>query len=525
MGDVTYQKLTVPGFTDAESDALNTNLRRLTDCRRSNYKRSCLYDGKSAMSRSSVVPEQYYRLGIALGWSAKAVDGLTRRAQLEQFTWTDGDLGSLGMDVLERENALLSEVTQALSDSALHGVSFLVSTRGVDDEPLSLIHARDALSATGTWNNRVRRLTDALSVTRWNSDDDKRPDEFTLYLDGLTVTAERVDGKWQVDRSEHPWGVPVEPLVYRPRPSSRYGQSRLTRPIMGLHMQAVRELIRGEGHMDIYSYPEFWLLGGDMSAFKNADGSQKAVWQVMLGRIKGIEDNPEKDPALARVDVKQFPAASPEPHAKWLATLSRAFAREASLPDSAVALEGMSNPTSADAYDASQYELIAEAEGAMRDWRTPITRAVARNLAILNGDNGIPSEYLSIRPDWLGAKFESRAAKADAGSKQIASVPWLAETEVGLEILGLTPDQIKRALADRRRTAGRDVIAAAAAGAQRDDAATVKAKADAMGVLIRAGVDPVSAAAQVGMSGVDFTGAVPVSLRLPEDQANRVEGK
>jgi hypothetical protein len=127
-----------------------------------------------------------------------------------------------------------------------------------------------------------------------------------------------------------------------------------------------------------------------------------------------------------------------------------------------VALEGMSNPTSADAYDASQYELIAEAEGAMRDWRTPITRAVARNLAILNGDNGIPSEYLSIRPDWLGAKFESRAAKADAGSKQIASVPWLAETEVGLEMLGLTPDQIKRALADRRRAAGRQVIAALA---------------------------------------------------------------
>jgi hypothetical protein len=463
VGDVTFQKLNVPGLDDDESAALNTNLERLLGCRRRNFKRSCLYDGKNAMSKSSVVPDQYYKLGIALGWSAKAVDGLTRRAQLEQFTWTDGDLESLGMDVLERENALLSEVTQALSDSALHGVSFLVSTQGGEGEPVSLIHARDALSATGTWSNRVRRLTDALSVTKWNADDDKRPDEFTLYLDDLTITVEQVDGKWQVDRSEHTWGVPVEPLVYKPRPSRRYGQSRLTRPIMGLHMQAVRELIRGEGHMDIYSYPEFWLLGGDMSSFKNADGSQKAVWQVMLGRYKGIEDNDQKPDNLARVDVKQFPAASPEPHTKWLATLSRAFAREASLPDSAVALEGMSNPTSADSYDASQYELIAEAEGAMRDWRTPITRAVARSLAILNGEEGIPSRFLSIRPDWLGAKFESRAAKADAGSKQIAAVPWLAETEVGLEMLGLTPDQIKRAVSERRRAAGRDVIAALAA--------------------------------------------------------------
>lgn len=458
MGNVTFQKLTIPGLNDDESDALNRNLERLLNHRPRNYKRSCLYDGKNAMSRSNVVPEQYFRMGIALGWSGKAVDALTRRTQLEQFTWADGDLGDLGMDVLERENALLSEVTQALSDSALHGISFLISTRGGDGEPESLIHARDALSATGTWNNRVRRLSDALSVTKWNDDDDKRPDEFTLYLNNLTITCELKDGKWEVTPSEHTYGVPVEPLVYKPRPSRRYGQSRLTRPIMGLHMQAVRELIRGEGHMDVYSYPEFWMLGGDMSAFKNADGSQKAVWQVMLGRIKGIEDNPEKPDHLARVDVKQFPAASPAPHGDWLDILSRAFAREASLPDSAVALKGTSNPTSADSYDASQYELIAEGEGAMRDWRTPVSRAVARNLAILNGETGIPSEFLSIRPEWVGAKFESRAAKADAGSKMIAAVPWLAETEVGLEKLGLSADEIKRALTERRRNAGRRVL-------------------------------------------------------------------
>jgi hypothetical protein len=215
--------------------------------------------------------------------------------------------------------------------------------------------------------------------------------------------------------------------------------------------------------MDIYSYPEFWLLGGDMSSFKNADGSQKAVWQVMLGRIKGLQDNEEKPDNLARPDVKQFPAASPEPHRKWLDTLSRAFAREASLPDSAVAIEGLSNPTSADSYDASQYELIAEAEGATEDdFPTPLTRAVARGLAILNGVDGIPDEWLSIRPDWLGAKFESRAAKADAGSKILAAVPWLAETEVGLEKLGLTPEEIKRAQSERRRAAGRQVLASLA---------------------------------------------------------------
>lgn len=456
MGSVT--DLTVRGLSDVESEALHRNLDRLLGCRRDNHNRSCLYDGKNALSRSAVVPEQYYRLGIALGWSAKAIDALTRRTQLERFTWAEGDLDLLGMGELERSNALRSEMSQALTDSALHGVSFLVTTKGAEGEPKALVHARDALSATGTWNPRTRRLDDALSVMRWDEDDDKRPAEFALYLDGRTVSVVRDAGKWEIDRTGHPWGVPVEPLVYKPRPSRRYGQSRLTRPIMGLHKMAVRELIRLEGHMDIYSYPEFWLLGGDMSAFKNADGSQKAVWQVMLGRIKGLEDNPDKPPGLERADVKQFPAASPEPHGNALDIMSRAFAREASLPDSAVALKGTSNPTSADSYDASQYELIAEAEGAMRDWDTPLVRTVARALAIQNDATEVDERLLSIRPDWLGAKFESRAARADAGAKQLGAVPWLAETEVGLELLGLEPDQVKRALAERSRASGRQVM-------------------------------------------------------------------
>jgi len=41
-------------------------------------------------------------------------------------------------------------------------------------------------------------------------------------------------------------------------------------------------------------------------------------------------------------------------------------------------------------------------------------------------------------------------------------VPWLADTEVGLELVGLTPQQIKSAMADRRRAAGRALLGAIA---------------------------------------------------------------
>lgn len=51
----------------------------------------------------------------------------------------------------------------------------------------------------------------------------------------------------------------------------------------------------------------------------------------------------------------------------------------------------------------------------------------------------------------------------------------------------------------------------------------MKERADALGVLIRAGVDPENAAKMVGLSGTKFTGAVPVSLRVPEQQAQKRE--
>lgn len=135
--------------------------------------------------------------------------------------------------------------------------------------------------------------------------------------------------------------------------------------MMAIQDAAVRELVRVEGHMDVYSYPEMWMLGADESVFRNPDGTPASKWQVMLGRIKGLPDDEEA--TQPRADVKQFPASSPEPHLAALNAFAKLFAREASLPDTALALTDVSNPTSAETYDASQYELIAEAEGATDD--------------------------------------------------------------------------------------------------------------------------------------------------------------
>ena len=519
-----FVKVNLPGITDDQNLTLNRLLEQLAAKEPRNFLRASCYDGKRAIRQvGTVIPPQYYRLGIMLGWHAKGVDLLARRANLEGFVWPDGDLDSLGLSELQDANQLRSEVNGGLVSSLIHSTSFLINTRGDESagEPASLIHVKDARNAIGDWSRRRRELENLISVT--DRDDEGRVTGFALYLDGLTITAEKDAGVWSVDQSEHPWGVPAEPLVYKPRPERPFGSSRISRAAMGLLDQALRELIRLEGHMDIYSYPEMWMLGADETIFKNSDGTQKAAWQVMLGRIKGVPD--DEDASSPRADVKQFPASTPEPHLAALNAFAKLYAREMSLPDTALAITDVSNPTSAESYDASQYELIAEAEGATDDWSRPLRRSIARALAIQNGEREVPVEFASIDAKWRDCRYQSRAAQADAGMKVLTAAPELAGTEAGYQLLGLTEQQIKVVLADQRRKAGADIVErlTAARDTGAEDAATIKAKADALGALIRAGVSGESAAASLGLEGLEFTGAVPVSLRLPEADASTLE--
>jgi hypothetical protein len=48
-----------------------------------------------------------------------------------------------------------------------------------------------------------------------------------------------------------------------------------------------------------------------------------------------------------------------------------------------------------------------------------------------------------------------------------------------------------------------------------DDVATMRAKADALGILIRAGMEPEAAAKLVGLPGARFTGLQPTTLKAP----------
>lgn len=453
--------LTVPGLSDDEQAILNDLIAQLNAKTPRNLLRQRLYDNKEIARRvGDTIPGAYFNMGIVLGWTGKAVDALGRRCTLERFVWADGDLDALGAREVWDDNNLRSEINSAKVSSLIHGPAYLVNTTGLEGEPKSLIHVRDALNATGHWNPRRRRMDDLLSIH--DRDEHGKIIEFTLYLDGLTIVCVKADGKWDVDHQEHPWGVPVEAMVYKPRVGREMGSSRITRPMIGIQKSAVRDLIRLEGHMDIFSFPDWWLLGALAKDVKGENGANVAAMASALGRIRGIPDLPADDPNardnnLDRADIKQFPASAPTPNLATLNMRAKLFAREASLPDSSLAITDFANPTSADAYDASQRDLIDESEGAVTDWSPAVKRSHLRALAILNDMSEVPPEWATIEPKWRDPRYTSKAAQADAGSKTVPLIA-SATSEVELELLGLDEQQIRRVMAEKRRAQGSSVL-------------------------------------------------------------------
>lgn len=138
---------------------------------------------------------------------------------------------------------------------------------------------------------------------------------------------------------------------------------------------------------------------------------------------------------------------------------------------------------------------------------------------------------------WRDTEARALAATVDALGKIVTMlnvpaeavwdrIPGVTETDVQRWLAMRQTDPLESLTAELAKQATSEASATpAAAATEGEDATTVKAKADALGSLIRSGVDPASAAAKVGLVGVEFTGAMPVSLRLPEADAAALEVK
>lgn len=449
----------IPHLSDDERATLRELLDQLDAKRPRNILRASWYDGKHAVKDLGIsTPPSMQQVAYVLGWPAKAVDLLNRRCRLEGFTSADTDLDRLGLASVLDDNRFLTESSQGQSSGLVHAVSWLVTTRGNADagEPPVVLMFRDALDATALWSKRTRRIVAFLSVLE-RGENDREPVDMVMYLPGLTwtITRSSATGAWSAESAQTSLDyVPVEPIVFRPRLGRPFGESRISRPVMSLTQQAIRSMRRAETNAEFYALVQRYVEGADLEMFKDASGNPIPRWKILLGGVWALPMTQNEDGSATKPTMGQFQQASQQPHMDQLRMLAEQFAGETSVPTTSLGMTTAANPASADAYLASREDLITEAEGATDEWGGAYARSMQTALRYL-GEANPPR----IAATWRSPRFESRAAAADAGQKSLAAVPWLAETEVGLELLGLDRPQIDRAMAEKRRAQARATLA------------------------------------------------------------------
>lgn len=252
--------------------------------------------------------------------------------------------------------------------------------------------------------------------------------------------------------------------------------------------------------------------------------SKDRLVKLSAAHVAAIDEHPDD------VRVDRWQASPLSPYNELIREMREQFALEAAIPLWAAGnISNVSTDTAAMIEAAHQRELGIKRESYGESWELVLA------LAIQMSGLSAPSE--SAEMVWRETQARAFAAVVD-GIVKLASIPADAQGVPIEDMLDLIPGMTQQkinAIADaiRRRRSQTAFAAVAAAARPTDagapavdpaaDAAAIKAQADALGALVRAGVEPEDAARRVGLEGIQFTGAVPVSLRQPEALAGVLE--
>ncbi|MFD5137460.1 phage portal protein [Streptomyces sp. NPDC058378] len=413
------------------------------------------------------IPPQLGGLHTVIGWPRIGVEALEQRLDLEAFRWADGS-DSTELDEIAEANDLFDESSLAHLDALTYGREYVTVGSSDDPDLPPLITFESPLDMTLDWDARLRIPRFALRESVDRFDFGLAPDErlVSLYMPGETIFAVEVNGGWEViDRDQHRLGVPpVLRMANRQRTADRVGHSEITPEVMSITDAACRRLMGMEVAAEFFGAPQRYILGASESAFQDAEGNTKSAWETYIGRVLALERDEDGDIPT----VGQFTAHDPSGQTKIIDLYARIMATQLGLPPHMLGYTS-DNPASADAIRSSEGMLVKKAERRIR--RFGATHREAMRLALWVRDGTPPDKARRIEAVWRNPATPTLAAQTDAAVKMVQAGLLPKDSDVALEMAGLTEDQRRRVAAERRRAQGRQMLAVLAGASSEPEAA------------------------------------------------------
>ncbi|MGB3602724.1 MAG: phage portal protein [Gordonia sp. (in: high G+C Gram-positive bacteria)] len=535
---MTTPAIALPSLTlsKSETDSVGLLRARLLKVAAKNEDKSRWYEAKQdpkdlGISTPAGLPEQ---IAAVMGWPGTIVDATEER--LDFMEWVGAYAEELGR--IYRANNLSVESGRSHLDALIYGVGFVSVGAGdvAAGEPSVIVMAESTESCTVEWDYRSRRASSALSQTR---DESGVVIMETLYLPDETIRFEKAAGGRLavVSRDVHKLGrVPVARMLNRDRASDLRGRSEITRGVEYNTAAGMRTLSGLEVNREFYTSPKYTMLNVDPEVFGLDAGMSEqakaaAKWSSTSGQMNVVP--PQIDPETEeRVEPKlhEFRPAPPTPYIEQVELYARLVSAESGIPIEYLGFGNGTSQSSGDSIRQHEIRLVKRVE--RRQASFDVGWMEVAKLALMMQGEFDPVRFAATGTRWRDAGTPTRAATADETTKLISVGVLDPRSKVTADRIGLSP-QDQTILEDERRQAtvgalidkiGATPDAADGSTTAVDEANALKAKADALGVFIRAGVDPADAARRLGLDGIKFTGDVPVSLRVPEVDAAKLEG-
>lgn len=446
-------KYQIEGLNEELSLELQTLLEVLETKTERNRLKVQYYDMKNRLRDMGVsIPPQLTRFQSVVGWAKKAVDALANRSIFEGFIHEDEEADSQIRAILE-QNRFDLLVKQATRSELINSCAFITVSKGdtTSHEPEIIISTYSAENASGIWDFRRKRLKAGMTVVGRGKvgSSENEPVRIYYYTDNAVYDLARFGSAFKVvGYYEHKMGRPlIEVLANDATIDRPFGRSRINRSVMSLADSAMRAALRAEVASEFYTAPQRWIMGVDDDIFRDKDR-----FEAYMGTFFAITSNEDGEAPK----TGQYDAMSMQPHVDYLRSLAVRFAGETSLPISSLGVV-QDNPPSAEAIYASKEDLIIEAQN-LNHSNTPSLKNICLMILAILRDTSI-YEVMRTDASAISVKFKSPAmpsivSQSDAMVKQVAAIPWLAETRVALEELGYSEEQIGRMLSEKRRATG-----------------------------------------------------------------------
>nr|WP_314638680.1 phage portal protein [uncultured Olsenella sp.] len=385
-------------------------------------------------------------------WPRKAVHALADRSAFDGFTTTDDGVAEELRAVCE-SNRLPSLYSKNLVCELRHCCGFWTVTDDGGGRPV--VSAYPATASSATWDDTMKGIRAGLVVVESRPSPGgcaRIPTVIDVFTRDTIIVLTSVGGRWSAEYLEHGMGrCLMEPMAYRATLERPFGSSRITRAVMSITDDAVRQRARMEVAAESATLPQMWLLG----TYKRTINDRNR-YDASIGAINEVTKDVDGDSPT----VWQGSQLQMAPLTEYFRQLA---CQMSSVTDVPVSFFGVAsdNPTSSDAIAASLEPLVIDAKNLNRDNGDSLRNVAYMSLAVLHGTDyatELNAGY-NVNAKFMSPAYPSIVSQSDAMLKQVQALPKLAESDVSLEVLGYTEEQRIRINSDARRSQARAALA------------------------------------------------------------------